>query len=197
MAVKFKSKYTAQQIEDILDSVGATAQGSFVRVEELPDPNDANAAQFYIYDDQVWYVNVNTDPREWAVVSANDGDQVVDKNEGIIDADIELTVNEIDFRDFAENEDGTFTLIDDTPTQYTIIELKALMTNGGRSYYTLSGAVGYSWIEGVERNNVLTAKGAYNTPGIFYIQLDLIDGVEVKLVESNNVYTINYVGYAL
>lgn len=197
MAVKFKSKYTAQQIEDILDSVGATAQGSFVRVEELPDPNDANAAQFYIYDDQVWYVNINTDPREWAVVSANDGDQVVDKNEGIIDADIELTVNEIDFRDFAENEDGTFTLIDDTPTQHTIIELKALMTNGGRSYYTLSGAIGYGWIEDVEGNNVLTAKGAYNTSGIFYIQLDLVNGVEVKLVESNNVYTINYVGYAL
>lgn len=197
MAVKFKSKYTAQQIEDILDSVGATAQGSFVRVEELPDPNDANAAQFYIYDDQVWYVNINTDPREWAVVSANDGDQVVDKNEGIIDADIELTVNEIDFRDFAENEDGTFTLIDDTPTQHTIIELKVLMTNGGRSYYTLSGAIGYGWIEDVEGNNVLTAKGAYNTSGIFYIQLDLVNGVEVKLVESNNVYTINYVGYAL
>lgn len=197
MAVKFKSKYTAQQIEDILDSVGATAQGSFVRVEELPDPNDANAAQFYIYDDQVWYVNVDTDPRTWAVVSANDNDQVVDKNEGIIDADVELTVNEIDFNDFVENEDGTFTLMDSTPTQHTITELKVLMINGGRSYYTLSGAIGYGWIENIEGNNVLTAKGAYNTSGIFYIQLDLIDGVEVKIIESNNVYTINYVGYAL
>lgn len=197
MAVKFKSKYTAQQIEDILDSVGATELGSLVRVEELPNPKDANTAQFYIYDDQVWYVNVNTDPRTWAVVSANDSDQVVDKNEGLIDADVALTVNEIDFSDFTDNEDGTFTIIDGTPTQRTITELKILMINGGRNYYTLSGVIGYGWIEGVDGNNVLTAKGAYNTSGIFYIQLDLIDGVEVKLVESNNVYTINYVGYAL
>lgn len=197
MAVKFKSKYTAQQIEDILDSVGATGLGSLVRVEELPNPKDANTAQFYIYDDQVWYVNVNTDPRTWAVVSANDSDQVVDKNEGLIDADVALTVNEIDFSDFTDNEDGTFTIIDGTPTQHTITELKILMINGGRNYYTLSGVIGYGWIEGVDGNNVLTAKGAYNTSGIFYIQLDLIDGVEVKLVESNNVYTINYVGYAL
>lgn len=197
MAVKFKSKYTAQQIEDILDSVGATTQGSFVRVEELPDPKNANAAQFYIYDDQVWYINVNTDPRTWAVVSANDSDQVVDKNEGLIDADVALAVNEIDFSDFTDNEDGTFTLADGTPTQHTITELKILMINGGRSYYTLSGVIGYGWIEGVDGNNVLTAKGAYNTSGIFYIQLDLIDGVEVKIIESNNIYTINYVGYAL
>lgn len=197
MAVKFKSKYTAQQIEDILDSVGATELGSLVRVEELPNPKDANTAQFYIYDDQVWYVNVNTDPRTWAVVSTNDSDQVVDKNEGLIDADVALTVNEIDFSDFTDNEDGTFTIIDGTPTQRTITELKILMINGGRNYYTLSGVIGYGWIEGVDGNNVLTAKGAYNTSGIFYIQLDLIDGIEVKLVESNNVYTINYVGYAL
>lgn len=53
MAVKFKSKYTAQQIEDILDSIDASAHGSFVRVGELPAPDDANAALFYIYNNQV------------------------------------------------------------------------------------------------------------------------------------------------
>lgn len=197
MAVKFKSKYTAQQIEDILDSVGATAQGSFVRVDELPAPDDANASQFYVYDDQVWYVDVNTAPRSWATVAASDVSNIVDKNEGVINADVELSVNEIDFYDFVANENDTFTLLDNTQTKLTIDELKTIMFNSGRSYYTLSSIVGYNWIEGIEGNNVLTAKGAYNSAGIFYIQLDLIDGVEVKIIESNNFYTINYVGYAL
>ena len=64
MAVKFKSKYTAQQIEQILDNIHATNQGSFVKVDELPDPNDAATNQFYLLDNQIWYVNTDKDPRE-------------------------------------------------------------------------------------------------------------------------------------
>ena len=64
MAIKFKSKYTAKEIENILDSIGATAQGSFVRVDELPDPTQANTALFYVYDSKVWYVDTTTSPYE-------------------------------------------------------------------------------------------------------------------------------------
>lgn len=53
MAIKFKSKYTAKEIENILDSIGATSQGSFTRVDELPDPTQANTALFYVYNGSV------------------------------------------------------------------------------------------------------------------------------------------------
>ena len=60
MAVKFKSKYTAQEIEQLLDSIEASSKGSFVRVDELPEPGDANLSMFYMYNDKVYYVDTDT-----------------------------------------------------------------------------------------------------------------------------------------
>lgn len=56
MAVKFKSKYTAQQIEELLDLVGATTAGAIIRVEELPSIEDAFASSFYECRGKIYYI---------------------------------------------------------------------------------------------------------------------------------------------
>lgn len=69
MAVKFKSKYTAQQIENILDQIDATSKGAFIQVDELPNAKDANTSIFYICDDRIYYIDATT--REWKELEAS------------------------------------------------------------------------------------------------------------------------------
>lgn len=199
MAIKFKSKYTAKEIENILDSIGATAQGSFVRVDELPDPTQANTALFYVYDNKVWYVNTNTSPYEWAVVEGEGGNAAADKNEGIIDTEETLVSNELNFTDFVLVNDTHFTLTQNSASAQFISSLQEKMINEGKSFYTISGIEGKGWVDGYNENNILSAQSSY-TPDVnmFYIKLTLVDGTDVKIsLEDNDKYLINYIGYAL
>ena len=199
MAIKFKSKYTAKEIENILDSIGATAQGSFVRVDELPDPTQANTALFYVYDNKVWYVNTNTSPYEWAVVEGEGGNAAADKNEGIIDTEETLVSNELNFTDFVLVNDTHFTLTQNSASAQFISSLQEKMINEGKSFYTISGIEGKGWVDGYNENNILSAQSSY-TPDVnmFYIKLTLVDGTDVKIsLEDNDQYLINYIGYAL
>ena len=199
MAIKFKSKYTAKEIENILDSIGATAQGSFVRVDELPDPTQANTALFYVYDSKVWYVDTTTSPYEWAVVEGEGGNAAADKNEGIIDTEETLPSNELNFTDFVLVDDTHFTLTQNSASAQFISSLKEKMISEGKSFYTISGIEGKGWVDGYNENNILSAQSSY-TPdvNIFYIKLTLVDGTDVKIsLEDNDKYLINYIGYAL
>jgi hypothetical protein len=199
MAIKFKSKYTAKEIENILDSIGATAQDSFVRVDELPDPTQANTALFYVYDNKVWYVNTTTSPYEWAVVEGEGGNAAADKNEGIIDTEEVLTSNEFNFTDFVLVNDTHFTLTQNSASAQFISSLQEKMVNEEKSFYTISGIEGKGWVDGYNENNILSAQSSY-TPDVnmFYIKLTLVDGTDVKIsLEDNDKYLINYIGYAL
>ena len=199
MAIKFKSKYTAKEIENILDSIGATAQGSFARVDELPDPTQANTALFYVYDNKVWYVNTDTSPYEWAVVEGEGGNAAADKNEGIIDTEEVLASNELNFTDFVLVNDTYFTLTQNSASAQFINSLQEKMITEGKSFYTISGIEGKGWVDGYNENNILSAQSSY-TPGVnmFYIKLTLVDGTDVKIsLEDNDKYLINYIGYAL
>lgn len=199
MAIKFKSKYTAKEIENILDSIGATAQGSFTRVDELPDPTQANTALFYVYDNKVWYVDTTTSPYEWAVVEGEGGNAAADKNEGIIDTEETLASNELNFTDFVLVNDTYFTLTQNSESAQFISSLQEKMTNEGKSFYTVSGIEGKGWVDGYNENNILSAQSSY-TPDVnmFYIKLTLVDGTDVKIsLEDNDKYLINYIGYAL
>jgi hypothetical protein len=199
MAIKFKSKYTAKEIENILDSIGATAQGSFVRVDELPDPTQANTALFYVYDNKVWYVNTTTSPYEWTVVEGEGGNAAADKNEGIIDTEEVLASNELNFTDFVLVNDTHFTLTQNSASAQFISSLQEKMISEGKSFYTISGIEGKGWVDGYNENNILSAQSSY-TPDVnmFYIKLTLVDGTDVKVsLEDNDKYLINYIGYAL
>ena len=199
MAIKFKSKYTAKEIENILDSIGATAQGSFTRVDELPDPTQANTALFYVYDNKVWYVNTTTSPYEWAVVEGEGGNAAADKNEGIIDTEEVLASNEFNFTDFVLVNDTHFTLTQNSASAQFISSLQEKMISEGKSFYTISGIEGKGWVDGYNENNILSAQSSY-TPDVnmFYIKLTLVDGTDVKgSLEDHDKYLINYIGYAL
>lgn len=214
MAIKFKSKYTAKEIENILDSIGATAQGSFTRVDELPDPADANTALFYIYNDSVWYVNTDVTPYEWKELgtSTNEvgGGMPVDPDEGVIGGIIN-TGNEdepveveaiILFEDFELYEDNLhFIIKPDSQTDIYLRALRELMVSKGKTYYTLTQTEAYGFIEGQVENNMLGATAAQNH-GHFFIKMDLIDGHEVditleQVIDGVETYLIEYVGLAL
>lgn len=110
-----------------------------------------------------------------------------------------MTVHEFSFTDLVAQDDGSFTAAEDSNAAMFIADLVRIMQAQGKRYYTLSGVVGYGWLENFgNENNILTAKGSYNAASdTTYIQLELCDGTEVKITEHDRIFSINYVGYAL
>lgn len=205
MAIKFKSKYTAQQIEQILDNINATNQGSFVKVDELPDPNDAATNQFYLLDNQIWYVNTDKDPREWEALAAagggggSVGDDVIDASEWD-----EIELNMFDFAE-DETDESYFFVLNETPTKHCLDEIKATISENQKTYYKIAGIKGAGWLETpvADGNEIVSVQGSYYTSEStinFFVQLTLVDGTQVKLTLDNEAtgrYSINYIGFAL
>lgn len=210
MAVKFKSKYTAQQIEQLLDAVGSTVNGAIIRVEVLPELADALTTSFYECDGKVYY----SDGDKWNEVgySTNEvgGGMPVDPSEGVIGGSINTGSEDepvevkaiIRFEDFELYEDDLhFTVKPNSQTDIYLRALRDLMAAEGKTYYTLTQTEAYGFIEEQVENNMLGATAAQNH-GHFFIKIDLIDGHEVditleQVVDGVEIYLIEYVGLAL
>ncbi len=211
MAVKFKSKYTAQQIEELLDLVGATTAGAIIHVEELPNIEDAYSTSLYECKGKIYYIKNN----EWVEFGANSagGGIPVNPDEGVVGGDIivepEVEGEEpveikavIRFEDFEPYEDGLhFTVKTGSDTDKYIHALKSLMESEGKTYYSIAKTEAYGFIEGQSENNLLGATAASNH-GHFFIKMDLIDGHEVDItleetVDGIEIYLIEYVGLVL
>lgn len=213
MAIKFKSKYTAQEIEALLDLVGATTAGALIRVEELPSVEDAFTSSFYECKGKIYY----TEDGKWVELNigtnAAGGGMPVNPDEGVVDGDIviepEVEGEEpieieavIRFEDFEQYSDELhFTMKEDSPTYKYIHALRDLMVAEGKTYYALTKTKAYGFIENQPENNLLGATAAQNH-GHFFIKMDLIDGHEVditleEVVGETEIYLIEYVGLAL
>ena len=96
MAVKFKSKYTAQQIEQLLDGIDASSKGAFVQVDELPDATDANTSMFYLCDGKIYYIDTTT--KDWAEIQTGGGNNDSD-SDNVISTD-EFEFNQLNYADF-------------------------------------------------------------------------------------------------
>lgn len=196
MAVKFKSKYTGPEIEALLDSIGSTISGAIIPVDELPAAAEANTASFYRVGNQV-YCSTGT---EWIEVGVDEGGSTADPAEGIINSEDVMIGGKINFADFVLYDDLYHSLTPDSETAKYFTALRALMQQQGKSYYTLTNAAAYGFIEDFEENNLLSATVADNH-GFFLVKMDLVDGTEVditlKTIDSQELYLIEYVGYAL
>lgn len=196
MAVKFKSKYTGPEIEALLDSIGSTISGAIIAVDELPLPEDGNTASFYKYDNKVYF----TTGTEWIEVRVDEGGSTADPAEGIINSEDVMVGGKINFADFILYDDLYHSLIADSETATYFAALRTSMQEQGKTYYTLTNAAAYGFIDNFEENNLLSATIADNH-GIFFIKMDLIDGNEVditlKTIDGVELYLIEYVGYAL
>lgn len=214
MAVKFKSKYTAQQIEELLDLVGATTAGAIIRVEELPSAEDAFASSFYECKGKIYYI----EDGKWIELNISTnvagGGMPVNPDEGVVGGDIvvepEVEGEEpveikavIRFEDFEQHEDNLhFTVKVGSDTDKYIHALKSLMESEGKTYYTIAKTEAYGFIEDQPENNLLGATAASNH-GHFFIKMELIDGHEVDITleevldNGTELYLIEYVGYAL
>jgi hypothetical protein len=106
----------------------------------------------------------------------------------------------INFADFVLYDDLYHSLTPDSETAKYFTALRALMQQHGKSYYTLTNASAYGFIEDFEENNLLSTTVADNH-GFFLVKMDLVDGTEVditlKTIDSQELYLIEYVGYAL
>lgn len=196
MAIKFKSKYTGPEIEALLDSIGSTVSGAIIAVDELPLPEDGNTASFYKYDNKVYF----TTGTKWIEIGVDEGGSTADPAEGIINSEDVMVGGKINFTDFMLYDDLYHSLTPDSETATYFAALRTLMQEQGKSYYTLTNAAAYGFIEDFEENNLLSATIADNH-GIFFIKIDLIDGNEVditlKTIDGVELYLIEYVGYAL
>lgn len=96
MAVKFKSKYTAQEIEQLLDSIDASSKGAFVQVDELPDAADASTSMFYLCDGKIYYIDTAT--RDWAEIQTGGGNNDSD-GDNTISTD-EFKSSQLNYEDF-------------------------------------------------------------------------------------------------
>lgn len=198
MATKFKSKYTAVEIENLLDAIGSSTQGAIVPVDQLPPASSANTTSFYLYDGKLYFV----DNGEWQEVAAATDDDSNRDNE-ISTEDVEaLSDLVLMFTDFTLQDDEVYFTLDPASFSYqTIIALKQTMEEKGQPYYIIRGlkAVGFLEDVVVEENGseCLYSEGACNG-GYFYIHMTMIDGSEIKITEEeNNTYLINYIGYVL
>lgn len=197
MAIKFKSKYTGPEIEALLDSIDSAISGAIIPVDELPLPEDGNTASFYKYDNKVYF----TTGTEWIEVGVDEGGSTADPAEGIINSEEVLLGSTIDFNDFVLYSDELHHVLpSETPTAEYFTLLRAAMAEQGKTYYTLTNAVAYNFIEGFSENNILCATVADNH-NFFLVKMNLIDGTEVdissKIIDDTEVYLIEYVGYAL
>ena len=195
MATKFKSKYTAEEIEVLLDSIGSSMKGAIIPVDELPIIENANASSFYLYDGKLYFV----DNGEWQEVVGGSGS----REEEITIKDVEdLDQLALMFTDFSIKEDEVhFELNPESFSHQTIYALKEAMLIKGQPYYVIKGlkAIGFLENAGVEEgeSECLYCEGAYNG-GYFYIYMTMVDGSEIKITEEEaDTYLINYVGYAL
>lgn len=201
MAIKFKSKYTAQQIEQILDNISAAGQGSFIKVNELPDINEAATNQFYLLDGQMWYVNTDVTPREWEKLTSGGGNI---GEEGLDTTEWEY--NQVDMSDFIQDElnESYFYLNDETNTSKCFDKIRNTINEEDGNYYVLLGITGQGWLEKpIGSNEITTAASSYyitNEETNFFVLLTLVDGTQVKIIldtNTTNRYLINYIGYAL
>lgn len=213
MAVKFKSKYTAQEIEALLESVESARLGAIIQVDELPDPEKANGSSFYLCGSKIYFLN----GKEWSVVGSFNEEisagTPVNPDEGVIGGPVIVEDEEgevveeiaplILFSDFVQyDDDYHFTLTNNSQTYKYIDGLLDQMASQDKTYFTLTKAEAYGFIEDEEENNLLNATIASNH-GHFFIKMDLIDGHEVDITLENvledgtELYLIEYVGYAL
>jgi hypothetical protein len=213
MATKFKSRFTAEMVETLLESVESAKLGAIIKVDELPEPSQANGASFYLYEGKLHF----SDGKEWAVVGSFNEEistgTPVNPDEGVIGGSIviedeegevvEEIVPQIFFSDFAQYDDEYhFTLIKNSQTDKYIHALIEQMSAQDKTYFTLTKAEAYGFIEDEKENNLLNVTIASNY-GHFFIKMDLIDGHEVDitleevLADGTELYLIEYVGYVL
>lgn len=194
MAVKFKSKYTGPEIEALLDSIGSTISGAIIPVDELPAAAEANTASFYRFDKKV-YFSTGT---EW--IEVGEGGATADPAEGIINSTEVMQSGKINFADFVQYDDLYYTLPSDSETAQYFAALRLAMAEQGKTYYVLTEAAAYGFIDNFENNNLLSATIADNH-GFFLVKMDLVDGTEVditlKTIDDQELYLIEYAGYAL
>lgn len=196
MAVKFKSKYTGPEIEALLDSIGSAVMGAIIPVDELPAASEANTLSFYRVGNQI-YCSTGT---EWIEVGVDEDGSTADPAEGIINSTEVMQGGKINFADFVQYDDLYYTLPSDSETAQYFAALRLAMAEQGKTYYVLTEAAAYGFIENFEENNLLSATVADNH-GIFFVKMDLVDGTEVditlKTIDGKELYLIEYVGYAL
>lgn len=204
MATKFKSKYTAQEIEQLLDSIKNGFAGdadAIVIVDALPEITTANPSVFYKYKGHIYFINNG----EWVEISTPTDSTTIGGDITIEDEDgEEQTIKAvIKFSDFSPySDDLHFTLISGSETSLYVYALRKLMKEQGKTYYNLTDAEVYGFMEDFNGNNLLTAIAADNS-GHFFLKMDLIDGHEVDitleqiLIDGTELYLIEYVGYAL
>jgi hypothetical protein len=198
MAVKFKSKYTGPEIEALLDSIGSTISGAIIPVDELPAAAEANTASFYRFDKKIYF----STGKEWIEVGVDDGEggATADPAEGIINSTEVMQSGKINFADFIQYDDLYHTLSSDSETAQYFSALRSAMAEQGKTYYVLTEAAAYGFIDNFENNNLLSATIADNH-GFFLVKMDLVDGTEVditlKTIDDQELYLIEYVGYAL
>lgn len=135
MAIKFKSKYTAQEIEQLLDSVDASSKGAFVQVDELPDVADANTRMFYVCNGKIYYIDTTT--RDWAEIQAGSGN-----NDNVISTD-EFEFNQLNYVDFKPTTNSMeYFKVENSVTASFLEELISTMKTKGVNYYQLTGVKG-------------------------------------------------------
>jgi hypothetical protein len=140
MAVKFKSKYTAQEIEQLLDSIDASSKGAFVQVDELPDAVDSNASMFYLCNGKIYYIDTTT--RDWAEIQTGSGDNDSD-SDNVISTD-EFEFNQLNYTDFELTTASPIEHFkaENNATASFLEELISIMQNKDANYYKLTGVTG-------------------------------------------------------
>lgn len=201
MAVKFKSKYTAQEIEQLLDSIDAASKGAFVQVDELPDVTDANTSMFYLCDGKVYYIDTTT--RDWAEIQTGGGDNDSD-SDNVISTD-EFEFNQLNYTDFELTTASPIEHFkaENNATASFLEELISIMQNKDANYYKLTGVTGEGWIEGFDGNNIVQVQASFaqdTDEQYVFIMLTLVNGIQVRLAQNktdHSLWIIEYMGYAL
>lgn len=224
MANAFKSKYSAQQIEALLDKVNSSDNTALVFVEELPRPYGAQGVLYVVIGVEVpyacfWdeetqdYISlINGEPDDYLVsavyddqtrtltITPNSGNPVVVQiPKEHLSIDITDLTNQI-FRlvDFSEPDENGFSRLEsDGYTQRCIDEIYQRTVSN-----EINDLVNFAMvIDGVSVPSV--AATCVHRGALGYFKVELIDGEEYRFRQiptgagENTQWLINRIGYAI
>lgn len=194
MAVAFRSKYTARDVEKLLDSINTLVNNTgevniqaIERVEALPDKGELN--RFYLTAGKIYYWD-----NEWFELTNTPAAQIsIPEIEGEV-------AKSFNFSDFIPFDDIYLTYNGEI-----IADIKEALTsseNKEMTIYPITNLTGKGWIEDSKlENDIFSAEAAQLSESNFFIFMHLMDGQEVKItehyIEGETVYLINYIGLAL
>lgn len=195
MAVAFKSKYTARQVEQLLDSINKLVNETdginiktIIQKEELPVEGEAD--QFYLVDGKIYYWN-----DEWFELTNTPAISLTIPEE---DGEVE----QFNFEDFIPFEDDMTYFVYNGNIVSKLKQALADSENKEKVIYPISNLQGTGWIyDSNLKNDIHLAEAAQLSESNFFISLHLIDGQEVKITEhtinGETVYLINYIGLVI